>query len=522
MSIWLWAGAVCPILILFLAMSVFHMKTHHAAFLGIICALIASIIVGQSTPSIAVMDVCKGAFSALNILIVIWPAVFLYEMLEFADIFKSIRAMIEKKTQDQLVVILLICWMFSSFLQGITGFGVPVAVCAPLLIAVGVSPLWAVMITLLGHAWANTYGTFALAWDALIAQSETTAVFQTEVLAGILLWCVNIAGALLICWFYGRQKAIRHMLPFILIISVIHGGGQMLTSFVNSTIAAFVPTTLALVVGWAMLSFGLYTKPWKLDSRIMVKTGQASSSGNAKNSGYAIFPFALLALVSVVVLLIPPVHDALYGFVIQLSFPEVSTGRGFTVAATSSYGAIHLLTHAGFVLLITVTVTYVLYLKKQILRKDQFSGICQATVKKLVPTSLGILFLVIMAQILKGSGLMEIVAKGVTAVTGTFYGAAVPFVGLLGAFVTSSNTSANILLGSFQKTAADLIAANEAAILAAQTTGGAIGTVVGPSTILLGTTTAGCQGKEGDVLRFMLPIVAVEAIITGIIAFIFV
>ena len=60
-----------------------------------------------------------------------------------------------------------------------------------------------------------------------------------------------------------------------------------------------------------------------------------------------------------------------------------------------------------------------------------------------------------------------------------------------------------------------MIAANEAVVLAAQTAGGAIGTVVGPSTILLGTTTAGCKGKEGEVLKFMLPIVLVEAVVTG-------
>ena len=112
---------------------------------------------------------------------------------------------------------------------------------------------------------------------------------------------------------------------------------------------------------------------------------------------------------------------------------------------------------------------------------------------------------------------MQLIAQGVTQLTGKYYSFAAPFLGLLGAFVTSSNTSSNILLGSFQKTAADMISVNEAAILAAQTAGGAIGTVVGPSTILLGTTTAGCEGKEGEVLRFMLPIVLVEAAITGIV-----
>ena len=152
MSIWTWLGAIFPILFLFLMMSVFHMKTERAEFLGIICAMISAILIGKSTPQIVTMDLEKGAFSALNILIVIWPAVFLYEMMEFAGVFQSIKQMLQKKTQDELVMVLLICWLFSSFLQGITGFGVPVAVCAPILIALGVQPLWSVIITLLGHA----------------------------------------------------------------------------------------------------------------------------------------------------------------------------------------------------------------------------------------------------------------------------------------------------------------------------------------------------------------------------------
>ena len=188
------------------------------------------------------------------------------------------------------------------------------------------------------------------------------------------------------------------------------------------------------------------------------------------------------------------------------------------VEATTTYGTIHIFTHAGFVLLLTVLITYFLYKKKGMLTKERMKGVRTATWRKILPTSLGILLLVMMAQVLKGSGLMELVARGVTQVTGDYYSFAVPFLGLLGAFVTSSNTSSNILLGSFQKTAADLLSVNEAAILAAQTAGGAIGTVVGPSTILLGTTTAGCKGKEGDVLKFMLPIVLLEAVLTGLVS----
>ncbi len=526
MSIWIWLGAIFPILFLFLMMSVFHMKTEYAAFLGIICAIISALVIGKSTPQIISMDLEKGAFSALNILIVIWPAVFLYEMMEFAGVFQSIKQMLQKKTQDELVMVLLICWLFSSFLQGITGFGVPVAVCAPILIALGLQPLWSVIITLLGHAWANTYGTFALAWDALITQSETQKIFETKLIAGLLLFGVNLAGAVLISWLYGKGKALRHILPFLLIISLIQGGGQLIVSFTNATIATFIPTTLALVVGWLLLGAGFYTKPWKIDSKLMVRRekeeiekqlNQANEQEtNMIANSQAIFPFIILAAISVIVLLINPIHEVMNQTVFALSFPRIETGRGFIVEATDCYGAIHIFTHAGFVLLLTVMITLLLYMQKGYLDSQKMKSVITATLNKIIPTSLGILFLIVMSQVLKGSGMMQLIAQGVTQVTGRYYSFAVPFLGLLGAFVTSSNTSSNILLGSFQKTAADMLSVNEAAILAAQTAGGAIGTVVGPSTILLGTTTAGCEGKEGEVLHFMLPIVLVEAAMAGI------
>ena len=53
-----------------------------------------------------------------------------------------------------------------QLLQGITGFGVPVAVGAPLLIGIGMRPFWAVIIPLLAHTWGNTYGTLGAAWDS--------------------------------------------------------------------------------------------------------------------------------------------------------------------------------------------------------------------------------------------------------------------------------------------------------------------------------------------------------------------
>ena len=99
---------------------------------------------------------------------------------------------------------------FESFLQGITGFGVPVAVGAPLLIGIGVKPLWAVIIPLIGQAWGNTFGTLGAAWDSL-AMSAGLAVGSSEYLTtamwtAFFLFIWTAIGGFATCWFYGKGK----------------------------------------------------------------------------------------------------------------------------------------------------------------------------------------------------------------------------------------------------------------------------------------------------------------------------
>ena len=72
--------------------------------------------------------------------------------------------------------------------------------------------------------------------------------------------------------------------------------------------------------------------------------------------------------------------------IFALSFPQIETGRGFIVEATDSYGAMHIFTHAGFVLLLTVNCyTLFLYLQKGYLDKQKIKSIITATLKKIIP-----------------------------------------------------------------------------------------------------------------------------------------
>ena len=136
------------------------------------------------------------------------------------------------------------------FLQGITGFGVPVAICAPLLIEIGVSPLWALAIAPLGEAWGNTFGTLSAAWDALAAQAGLTEAmplyWQSALWTASFLFAMNLVSGLLVCWFYGRGAALRRGLPAVLVLSLVQGrrgtadeSGQYHTLLLYSLLSGF-------------------------------------------------------------------------------------------------------------------------------------------------------------------------------------------------------------------------------------------------------------------------------------------
>ena len=118
--------------------------------------------------------------------------------------------------------------------------------------------------------------------------------------------------------------------------------------------------------------------------------------------------------------------------------------------------------------------------------------------------------------------LLAVLAAGIANVLGKIYVILAPFVGMLGTFMTGSNMSSNILFGGFQVTTANLLGVEAAPVLGAQSAGGAIGSAISPSKIILGTTTANILGSEGEVLKKLMALAIICAIAIGFIAFVFV
>jgi lactate permease len=76
-----------------------------------------------------------------------------------------------------------------------------------------------------------------------------------------------------------------------------------------------------------------------------------------------------------------------------------------------------------------------------------------------------------------------------------------PLIGMLGAFMTGSNTNSNVIFAPLQMATARLIGINALVVLGVQTTGGALGSMLAPAKIIVGCSTAGLAGREGEVMR---------------------
>jgi lactate permease len=520
-----WIVALLPIVTLLVLMAGFQWGATKAAPIGLIIAVISGFLVFKADALLIVYESLKGIWSTISVLIIVWPAILIYEVVNSAKAFSVIKNGLQKFTPNELIRVIAIGWVFTSFLQGVTGFGVPVAVGAPLLVGIGVNPLWAVLITLIGHAWANTFGTLAIAWDTLVAQTNLTStpeiLLQTAMWAAIFIWIWNIISGLAISWIYGKKEGLIKGLPAVLLISLIHGGGQLLLSQVNQTLAAFIPATVALLVIFLLGKTKMYGTPWKIEkSSVMVRGNNVKVKEEFPKDmsiHQAFSPYYALTFITLFVLLVQPIKSFLGQVKLGFAFPETVTGYGFINPAVSLYAPISIFISAGLFLVVSSLFGYLYFRRNDWVKAGSFKQILNKSFEKTIPSSIAVLGFIMMSRVMGGTGQTIVLANGIANTLGPVYVVIAPVIGMLGAFMTSSNTASNILFADFQMTTAKILNLDVAAVLGAQTAGGAIGNTICPGNIILGTTTAGNLGSEGLILKKILPLATSAAVIVGLI-----
>ena len=103
-------------------------------------------------------SIIQGLFITFDILWIIFGAILLLNVLTYSGAVEVIRSGFTKISDDRRIQVVLICWLFGSFIEGAAGFGTPAAIVAPLLVALGFPALAAVMLGMMIQSTAVTFG----------------------------------------------------------------------------------------------------------------------------------------------------------------------------------------------------------------------------------------------------------------------------------------------------------------------------------------------------------------------------
>lgn len=524
LSLPFWILSALPILFLILIMVTRNYPAFKAAPITLCITVFISVVFFRMSITAVFVESAKGLWSSVSILLVVWPALLLYELSSEVHAFRVLQKSLNRFTAHKFMQIVLLGWIFPSFLQGITGFGVAVAVGAPLLVGIGVAPQWAVVIVLLGHSWGGTFGTLAIAWQALLSQVSVSpeTIAAAAFIAGLLIWLYNLVCGLIIAWIYGKWASIRENLPIVLLVSLVQGGGELLFTQINSTISCFLPACLSMLAAIAMCKTKKYSRQWELDSPIIEIAPKEEQSEEKITFVQALFPYIIMTVLAITCLLITPLNNFLKQWKIGFPFPGSVTGYGFETAAESCFSPMTPLTYAGTFLILSVVIGFLYYVKAGAASFNDFPAIWKRTAKKATTSSVAIMSLLMLSKLMSSGGQIYVLSRGIAQVMGFAYLLVAPIVGMVGSFVTSSNMSSNILFGSFQTQVAQFIGIDAAVLMAGQTVGGVIGTSFSPGNVILGASTTGLSGQEGKIMRRVLPVAISMALVDGTLMFLFV
>lgn len=157
----------------------------------------------------------EGLVIALTILWIVFGAILLLKVLQQTGATAAIKHGFTQISPDKRVQLIIVAWLFGSFLEGAAGFGTPAAIAAPLLVALGFSPISAVVLALIADSSAVSFG--AVGTPAIVGIGQGAQNVSIEQVAHIALMAIGIdilAAALIplimvciYCRFFSDVKA---------------------------------------------------------------------------------------------------------------------------------------------------------------------------------------------------------------------------------------------------------------------------------------------------------------------------
>ena len=473
----------------------------------------------------------QGLFLTFDLLFIIFGAILLLHTLERSGGVAAIRRSFNDISDDRRVQVVIVAWLFGSFIEGAAGFGTPAAVAAPLLVALGFPAAAAVMLGMMIQSTAVTFGAVGTpvlvgiqgglggeAFAAALAAADMTMLDYLRAVTAKAVLLHATAGFLMPLWmvvmltrFFGANRSWTEglsILPFALFGGIAFVVPYVLFgTFLGPEFPSLLgaPVGLLIVVTVARRGWLLPEDHWDLPERSTWNTEWVSGledeladvpQGRGISTASAWAPYALLG-VFLVLTRLPQLPVGEWLQLLSISWQDI-LGSEITATTTPLY-------LPGFVLLVVVLITALLHRMDVSSLGDAF----RSSTKVLVGAGVVLVFTVPMVRVyinsdVNGAGLLSMplaMAEWVASNVGAVWPFFAPMTGALGAFIAGSNTVSNLMFSAFQYGVAERLAMSTVMIVALQAVGAAAGNMVAIHNVVAASATVGLLGKEGDTLR---------------------
>ena len=514
LSVATWLLALLPIIVCLVLMMQFKMSGGRAGFIAWLVSLAVVSYAFGGGMDILASGTAKGLWTTIFVLYIVWSSMFLYNVVECTGSFKVIAATFTKLTNgNKLLQLLILGWAFPSFIQGVCGFGVPVAVAAPLLLGLGFNPILSVVTPLLGHSWGVSFGSLGSSFSVLLQLTpDTLDATKMAVVGALFIAFGGLIVGLCVCHAYGGMKGIVEGFPAVLVLMGIMAIAMVITCrFISPNVATFVAGALGTILGGLLLpKLPMYRPSPNAEPLPEDPEGTRFSFLTAFSA------YIILICVVFAVYLIAPLKSFLETFKIGLAFPETVTAFGYVNEAAAKYSALKIFTAPGTLIVLSSILASLFYKMKGVLPAGAIGKCLANTAKQSIGATTTIMTMTMMAVMMTESGMTTYIAYGIAMSTGKLFAIFSPFISLIGGFVTSSGTSCHILFTSLQYQVADILKISPYIVLAMHTTGASLSNSFSPGNVALGTGVTGLSGREGECLKMTGVYCTLQCLLVGL------
>src|SRR3989442_8320784 len=222
--------AALPVVVLLTAIAFFHIRIHFSALLGLGVALAVALFAYEMPVKAAAATTIYGAaYGLFPIGWIILNLIFLYQLTVKKGLFEVLRNSLGSFAPDPRVQVILIAFSFGAFFEGAAGFGTPVAVTAAILIQLGFKPLQASGLSLIANTAPVAYGALG---TPIIALSGVTGLdlHHLSAMAGRQLPFFSVIVRFWVVWAFAGWRGVLGIWPAVLVAAGAFAVPQFLIS----------------------------------------------------------------------------------------------------------------------------------------------------------------------------------------------------------------------------------------------------------------------------------------------------